>query len=218
MAFPDGALAFLPVFRQGAARVGEVVLFFGGDHHQEPVGADTLLAQPAGPVHRGFADGDGRQNDVIVVHALAGAALPEAIAAQMLEQLLGIAELGHQVGIAQVGDLDVAAPGENQLLEVENLGPGGDEFLEMLKAVAHGDIADGHLFGHARKNFPVVVLGHGWLLGIHGIVDVFIECPARIICLCRPVFAFRGKRPGLPAGLRWGCRSSKHWIQWPGPC
>ena len=50
-AFFDAPLRFLPVVRQGRAGVGEMVFFFGGDHHQQPVGPDPLSpsAQWPGP-------------------------------------------------------------------------------------------------------------------------------------------------------------------------
>jgi hypothetical protein len=56
-----------PVIRQGGARVGEVVLLLGGDHHQQAVRPDALFAQGDGTVHGAFADGDGREHQLVVV-------------------------------------------------------------------------------------------------------------------------------------------------------
>jgi hypothetical protein len=46
-----------------------MVLFFGGDHHQDAVRPDAFLAQGDGPVDGSFTDGDGRQFDVVIIDA-----------------------------------------------------------------------------------------------------------------------------------------------------
>ena len=137
-----------------------MVLLFGGHHHQQPVRADALLAQLDRPVHARLADGHGRDADVVDVDALFRAALPEPVAAQVGQHLLGIAELRHQVGVAEVGDLDVLAAGKYHLLGVEDLGPGGNELFQVLKAVPDRDVAERHFSGHSRENFPIIVFGH----------------------------------------------------------
>ena len=98
--------------------------------------------------------------DLVEVHAPLGAALPETVAAQVGQHLFRVRELRHEEGVPEVGDLDVFAAGQDHLFGVEHLGAGGDELLEMLKAVADGDVADRDLARHAGEDLPVVVLGH----------------------------------------------------------
>jgi hypothetical protein len=84
----------------------------------------------------------------------------EAIAAQVRQDLFRVTELGHEVGVAQIGHLDIAATGKNHFFRVKDLGPGGNEFFQMLKSVANGDVAEGHFSGHSRKDFPIIIFGH----------------------------------------------------------
>ena len=57
MAFLNTALGLIPIVGQGGARVGKVVFFFGGNHHQDTVRPDSLLAQGDGAVYARLTDG-----------------------------------------------------------------------------------------------------------------------------------------------------------------
>ena len=65
----------------------------------------------------------------------------------MPQHLFGIAKLRHQVGIAQIGHLDIAATGKYQFFSIKRLGPGGNKLLQVLKSVPDGDVADGYFLG-----------------------------------------------------------------------
>jgi hypothetical protein len=130
------------------------------------------------------------------------AALFEAVAAQMGEQLLGVGELGHQVGVSEVGDLDVAAAGENQLLQVKNFGAGGDELFEMLEPIPDRNVADGDLARHAGENFPIIVFSHLSLLLSFNLSSG--ECPVAGATLAGSGERRLNYRPAAPAKNRPG--------------
>ncbi|VTR68961.1 hypothetical protein DESC_720339 [Desulfosarcina cetonica] len=160
-AFANGSFTLLPVGGQAQPGIGEMMLLFGGNHHQAAVRPDPFLGQGDGPVHGRFANGHGGDGDRIRIDPPFLAAPAKTVATQVGQDRLRIAELGHEIRVAQVGHLDVAAAGKNHLFSVEDLGPRGDEFLQVLKSVTHGDIAQDDVPGHARKNFPIIVFGHG---------------------------------------------------------
>ncbi len=211
-AFADGTFTLLPVFGQGQAGVGKMVLLFGRNHHQAAIRPDALLRQRNGPVHPRFPDGHGGDGDVVHVDSPFFAPALESVTAQVRQDLFRIAELGHKVRVAQVGHLDVAATGKYHLFGVEDLGPGGDELFQMLETVPDGDVAQGHFFGHARKDFPIIVFGHDASFLIL-LTDSLFSFSAP----CKPVCASPGKQPAPPGGLRWGYIPSRRWIRSPDP-
>ena len=72
-----------------------MVLLFGGNHHQQTIGANAFLSQLNGPIHCTFSDRNGSKGNIIIIHTLFSATLFETIAANMGQQFLGVFELGH---------------------------------------------------------------------------------------------------------------------------
>ena len=114
-------------------------------------------------IHRCFPDGNGGEANILVVDSFFGAAAFELVASQMRQQLLGIPELGHGYGVAQVGDLDVAASGKDQFFKIKYFCSRGNEFFFVLETISNRNVADGDFSWHSGKNFPVIILGHGGL-------------------------------------------------------
>ena len=137
-----------------------MVFLFGGNHHEDTVRPDTLFFQLDRPVYSAFTYGYRGNNNIVRINAFSGAAFSKTITAQMGQYLLSIAELRHQVCIAQVGNFDVAAARKNEFLGIKYLGPRGNEFFQVLKTVPDGDVAYGHFLGHPRKYFPIVMFSH----------------------------------------------------------
>jgi hypothetical protein len=137
-----------------------MMFFLRGNHHQASIGTQTFFLQLDRPIHRTFPDRNRRNADIIKVYASLFAALLKPIAAQMGQNLFGIAELRHEIGIAEVGNFNVAASGKNQFFRIKCFGPCRNKSLQMLKPIPDGDIADGHFIWHSWKYFPVIVFGH----------------------------------------------------------
>jgi hypothetical protein len=78
----------------------------------------------------------------------------------MRKQFLGIPELGHEKGIAQIGYFNVAAAGKNQLFQVEFLCRCRDKFFFMLETVPNRYVAYVYFPRHLGKDFPVVIFCH----------------------------------------------------------
>jgi hypothetical protein len=86
--------------------------------------------------------------------------LLKSIAAQVCQYFFGITELRHQKRIAEIGNLDVATAGKDQLLGIKYLGAGGNKLFKVLKSIPYSDVANRYSFRHPGKNFPVIVFGH----------------------------------------------------------
>ncbi len=58
-----------------------------------------------------------------------------------LQQLIGVGELGHRPGVAQVGDFQPVEAGQDELFGDPEFGLGGDGLLLVLETVANADVA-----------------------------------------------------------------------------
>ena len=98
------------------------MLFFRGYHHEDPVGPDAPFFQFNGPVHGRLPDGNGGQDHIFHVDAFFGGPADKIIAPKVCQEGLGITELGHAFGIAQVGHLNIPASGKDQFFQIGDLG------------------------------------------------------------------------------------------------
>ena len=161
--FFNAPLGLFPVLRQGGSGIGKMMFLFCGNHHQASIGTHTLFLQLDRPVHSTLADRNGRDANLIQINPSFFTALFKPIAAQMGQNLFGIAELRHEKRVSEVGDFNVAASGKNQFFSIKCFCPRRNKSLQVLKSVSDGNIADGHFFGHSWKYFPVIIFGHDFV-------------------------------------------------------